>query len=195
VSKTGLEMFKKMLKNFFNNTLKFQIMKKSKILLAVMVCFITLTTLTKISSQRLPNRAGDCLFSGLNPFLNQLAATIDTNGWITFKPRIPIQAGELFTTHKSAIGLSTYDELILSKSNTDKNGNIHNRYDQYYKGIPVECGKIIEHLSDCFLKSLNGKFLCDLNIDTTTNISPSQAITIALNDVPSQNYMWQDTTL
>jgi Zn-dependent metalloprotease len=161
-------------------------------------CFLLLVLLQGSTlfgqNARIPERAGDCFFSSQNSFLNNISVKIDTNGWIEFMPIGLFEPGDLFKNHKSELGMSANDEMVLVKSNIGKNGDEHFRYDQYYKGIPVECGKLIEHFKNCLLVTLNGKFLCDISIDTTGKISPNSAINIALADMNAMSYMWQDTT-
>ncbi len=163
---------------------------KKNLFLATLMLFSFCLSLTSQKSDR--DRIGDCIFSKDNAFIENIASKVDPDGWIEFLPIGFFEQGDLFNLYKSELGLSHDDEMVLVRSNSGNYNDDHYRYEQFYKGIPVECGRLIEHFRDCLLVSLNGKFLCDISMDVNPSKSPSEAITTALNDMNGVDYLWND---
>ncbi len=61
---------------------------------------------------------------------------------LQFKRGIGLNATNLFTTHKAEFGLGADDQMVNYQSFADDIGFRHYRFQQYYKGVPVEspCG-------------------------------------------------------
>ena len=64
-----------------------------------------------------------------NQEIKVFAERISKNGWVYFKPVSNIKHDELFTTNKSAFGLSNDDEMRFKKVQIDDGkGNVTYRY-------------------------------------------------------------------
>jgi len=87
--------------------------------------------------------------------------------------------------------MRTQDNLQLKRSEKDRLDYTHYRYQQVYKGFPVEGGIYIAHVKDDGVVSINGKFFEELNIDCHPTISETQAFSKALQYVNALQYKWE----
>jgi len=159
-------------------------MKKSITLLLIAGILFHVVTIKNVSAQ------WDSLF--WNPDMIAIAKPSSKQGWVKFKDGSNIAPTTVFTTHKDAFGLSTDDQMVLIKTETDQLGYTHYRYQQKYKGINVEGGEYIEHVIGGFVEKANGKIIRGLNLNINPSISESDAFTNALNHVNADIYMWED---
>ncbi len=72
-----------------------------------------------------------------------------------------------------ALGLQKENRVEKIQSNQGKNGNLHTRYQQTYKGIPVWGKQIVVHRDqNGKIKRINGTLVKDI-ADDISNVSPS----------------------
>jgi len=127
-----------------------------------------------------------------NSSLTKIAWLNGTNGAIKFKPQIKLSGNKIFLAYKSAFGLGVNDEMKIIRQENDKLGFVHYRYQQYFKSLPVDGAVYIIHDKNGKANTGNGQIVSGLNIQVNTNISKTEALNIALKEVPSQKYIWQD---
>ncbi len=101
---------------------------------------------------------------------------------------------EMIETYKEDLGLSKQDELKLKKSNEDKIGFTHYRFNQHHNGVKIEAAELIFHEKNGKVKSINGVILEDLNVDTAPSISENQALNFAKSYVGAKSYMWESAS-
>ncbi|MCW2119280.1 hypothetical protein [Flavobacterium sp. 7A] len=85
------------------------------------------------------------------------------------------------------------DDFRLDARNTQIENNLESKkYQQFYKGLKVEYAvqSIVSEKGN--LKTLVGKYVDVSNINTTTKLSESQALTFALANIGAKSYMWED---
>jgi bacillolysin len=78
------------------------------------------------------------------------------------------------------------------KVNTDKAGNKHFKFAQFYNGVRVEGVEHMSHERNGKLHLINGNFIPGLNINTTAMVSETEAIEKVLAANPAQIYLWED---
>lgn len=81
--------------------------------------------------------------------------------------------------------------LVYQKSTAGLDSMQHLRYKQYYGRFPVESGDLVMHARHGRTYSLNGLFFPNLKVDTTINLSPAQALGVALKLFPGAVFQWQ----
>lgn len=82
------------------------------------------------------------------------------------------------------------DEVIPYRVQEDDLGMTHVRCYQYYKGVRVEGGELIVHLSAALeVSSVSGAVVCDVQVDTRPIISTRAAARIAKEDFESDGYL------
>ncbi|MFN0275412.1 MAG: M4 family metallopeptidase [Chitinophagales bacterium] len=113
-------------------------------------------------------------------------------GWIEFRKDAPYTASEIFKQQPELLNMQADDEMRLWKTNTDKAGNNHYKFAQYYKGIRVEGIEHISHERNGRLHLINGDFVSGLNLDVSPAILAERSIEIVLEKYPAEKYLWEN---
>ncbi len=92
-----------------------------------------------------------------------------------------------FEDNKSAYRMTDpQKELSVTRIETDDLGMRHVRFKQQYQGLPVIGGELIAHFTrDDLLKTVNGHYQADLNLDITPKLTSADATAIAESDLES----------
>ncbi len=92
---------------------------------------------------------------------------------------------------KEALKISNETSFTILKQETDQIGFIHQKMQQYYKGVKVEFGTVVLHSKEGAVKSMSSEFyqIKDLNVNPT--LSNSQAFNKAVAHIGAQHYMWE----
>lgn len=146
-------------------------------------CFCLLMMGMNVSAQTL---------SPANTELTKIANIQGTDGWLQFKPETAIDPQQVFSLHKAAFGLGSADEMMLFRTETDKLGNTHYRYQQTYQGVPVMGADMVVHAKQGKAVSANGKLVKKLQLTATPSVNANAAIQQAIAFVGAQKYMWED---
>ncbi len=93
---------------------------------------------------------------------------------------------------KENLKMSTKDNLIKIKTEKDKLGFTHEKYQQTFKGIKVEFGTYTVHAKNGSIKSMNGELFSTKEINTTPSISKQTALNRAIAYVGAEKYMWEE---
>ncbi len=142
----------------------------------------TLSTETKGKSQVKINKShGGARFVNIAP--NQKGSLT------SFKGATPkATADDFLTKHGKLFGITSIkDELKLLKSSQDNIGFTQVRYQQRYKGIPVYGADLVANVNkDGELRSVNGQFIPNLNINTSPKLTAAKAGEIAVNELKAE---------
>lgn len=124
---------------------------------------------------------------------NSILALESTPGFFHVKESMGIHADQILTTYMRTFGLSGHDDMKLVKSGVDSMGQTHIKYQQYYNGLPVETSMLIVHARpDGNVYLVNGNTIHDLNLPSAPVISETEALALAIREVPATTYLWQD---
>ncbi|VAW24943.1 Zinc metalloproteinase precursor / aureolysin, partial [hydrothermal vent metagenome] len=93
---------------------------------------------------------------------------------------------------KEHLNKRSEDKIIFVKSESDRLGFTHEKYQQYYKNIKVDFATPIIHIKNGEIKSLSGEFYQIENLNITPGISKGIALQRAISSVGASSYMWQD---
>ena len=115
-----------------------------------------------------------------------------TSGWFKMNPDVQLSTEELLLNYHTALGLSDWDELKNYRSETDKLGITHHRFQQYHRSIPVEGGIFLVHEKTGAVLTFNGEWASGINLQSTPSFSKEQAIEKALVELPAEKYIWED---
>lgn len=126
-----------------------------------------------------------------NKKMIQVAAPTSTPDWIKLKQEVNIKALVFFTDLGSSMGLSVKDEMKNYKTETDKVGITHYRYQQFYNGYKVDGGEYLVHERGGRTISANGKLIKGLSAKPVINISKQKALEAAKKFYPSKKYAWE----
>ena len=99
------------------------------------------------------------------------------------------QAKQIF---KEQLSLKQNDDFKKIKSETDKIGFVHEKHQQYFKGVKVEFGTYTLHSKKGRVESISGEFYESNNVNITPKLSKGQAFQSALSHIGAQSYLWED---
>lgn len=85
------------------------------------------------------------------------------------------------------------DELRKIKSETDNIGFVHEKFQQYFKGVKVEGATYTAHSKAGILQSLSGNFVGISQLEVKPAISAAIAFARALAKVSARIYAWDNT--
>jgi len=93
---------------------------------------------------------------------------------------------------REQLHLATNDELLRTKTTADGLGYVHEKYQQYYRGIKVEHGDYTVHAKQGQIESLSGRLTRIIKLDVQPALAETAALQRALRFVGAQQYMWED---
>ena len=136
------------------------------------------------------------MFSLYNDSLSAIAKTTSNKTWILFKENIPFEPTTFFKKYKPAFGLTSEDDLKLSKAVNDKETGIdHLMYQQYYKGYLIYFGQLHLHIKNSVAYKANG-FITAHNFKVVTrSLTANEAEKIVFKKFPSQSWLAEPTYL
>lgn len=110
--------------------------------------------------------------------------------WLDIRPDEKINPADFLTNFKLDLKLTAADEFKLLQELKDQDGNTHNKFQQYYKGIKVEGAECIVHELKGFVKSVNGRWVSGINLAATPAIKETGALNYALASMTNKNFIW-----
>ncbi|WP_324674592.1 M4 family metallopeptidase [Hymenobacter sp. GOD-10R] len=131
----------------------------------------------------------------LNRVQRKLVAEDGTPAFVHFKPGS--QAYSLSEARKALtdqLQLTKNDQVLQTKAETDQLGFVHERFDQYYRGIKVEHASYSVHARQGTIESISGHFAPIKELNVTPSLTATAALQRALDYVDARKYMWQDAT-
>jgi len=87
--------------------------------------------------------------------------------------------------------LTKDDQVLQTKVETDQLGFVHQKYDQYYRGIKVEHAAYTVHARRGTIESISGHFANIRGLNVTPSLPATTALQRALDYVGAKQYMWQ----
>lgn len=160
--------------------------KLNRLVLAALLLFLAICPLTFGKDGNVNSLVGNPLISlyveterGVPQYVSgKLAEAVNPGGKVS-------RTVAYFDEHKNAYKMSDpQKELVVKRVEEDKFGNHHLRFDQYYKGLKVIEGNLISHFNrDGELKTVNGFYQAEINLDVKPAVSPFEAIDIAAADL------------
>ncbi len=128
--------------------------------------------------------------SEYSPRLQQILKPSSLHYWLDILPEVKINPGAFLDDYKKDMGLTGGDAFKLLRKENDRDGNSHDRFQQYYKGIKIEGAECIVHELKGAVKSANGRWVSNMNAPTAANITEAQALSNALASIPTKDYLW-----
>jgi Zn-dependent metalloprotease len=87
--------------------------------------------------------------------------------------------------------LTSDDELVKTKTETDQLGFTHEKYQQYFKGIKVEFGTYKVHAKNGTIKTMNGELYSAGKLNIIPSISKEAAFQKAVSHTGADHYLWE----
>ncbi len=93
---------------------------------------------------------------------------------------------------RQQLQLGPNDELRPLRTETDELGYVHERFQQYYRGVKVEHGQYAAHSRHQRIETLSGEVKHPAGVSVRPTLSEATALQRALAAVGARRYMWQD---
>jgi len=93
---------------------------------------------------------------------------------------------------KEALMLRAEDNLVSYKQEHDDVGFTHTKYQQTYKGVPVQGGEYIAHQKEGKLDCISGVFMDINELSVTPSLDEAAALSKALSFVGATKYKWEN---
>jgi Zn-dependent metalloprotease len=106
-----------------------------------------------------------------------------------------IHADSYLQMMQSRMNLSAEIDFKKLKSNVDKLGNTHTKYNQTYKNVEIFGAQMIVHSKNNFIYFINGKIANHISLETIPTITAEEAIAAAKNSLHYKNYIWENESL
>ena len=90
-----------------------------------------------------------------------------------------------------SLKFTKYHSLKLTGKETDKKGFSHEKYQIYYKNLPVEGAVYSVHSKNGKVNSANGEYILGQNIETIPLLNEQQAFEHAIKYVHAEKYKWE----
>ena len=128
---------------------------------------------------------------------NQMVKRVALLGSEKFDIALNSKANESLITHlKIPDDYELRNKIVSQFTNQtrekDELGYLHERYDQYYKGIKIEHSDIRTHYFNDQLIAVNGEYFDVPYIDISVVISKEMAIQKAIEHIGAKKYLWED---
>ncbi|XLS29390.1 M4 family metallopeptidase [Flavobacteriaceae bacterium M23B6Z8] len=92
---------------------------------------------------------------------------------------------------REQLKLSDNDSYARLRSEVDRIGFTHEKYQQFYKGLKVEFATYSLHAKNGKVTSISGEYYEVTDILTTPKLSNQEAFARALSHVGAKNYLWE----
>ncbi len=111
---------------------------------------------------------------------------------ISFKAERAYGTQQVQQLFRDQLGLTTDDQLLPLRAGTDALGFVHEKYQQYYKGVKVEHASYSVHARQGKVEAISGQFEQIRGLNATPTLDAAAALSRATAFVGAKTYMWQD---
>jgi len=112
---------------------------------------------------------------------------------ITFNENASYKNVDAQIVFKEQLGLKENSQFVKQKSETDKLGFVHEKFQLFHKGIKVEFATYTLHTKSGKIKSMNGDIYDLENCNTTPTLTKEQAFSRATAQIGAKQYLWENT--
>ncbi|WP_426493551.1 M4 family metallopeptidase [Hymenobacter sp. 102] len=123
------------------------------------------------------------------------AKELNDNGtpyMVQFRTGAEAQLSNAQAVLREQLQLTQDDQLVQAKTEADQLGFVHEKYQQYYKGIKVDYATYSVHARQGRVESISGQFETVRGLNIAPSLTASAALERALSFVGAKRYMWQD---
>ncbi|MFH7016078.1 M4 family metallopeptidase [Flavobacterium sp. FlaQc-47] len=110
---------------------------------------------------------------------------------ITFNDKSSYKGADYNTVFKEQLGLKDNQSFSRIKTESDKEGFTHEKFQLYEQGVKVEFANYTLHSKAGKVTSMNGEYYNLENVKTTPKLSSQAAFTKAIAYTGAQKYLWE----
>lgn len=112
--------------------------------------------------------------------------------YLTFDNSLPKESAiSSFVKHCKLEKNNVFEPTI---SNTDRVGNIHLHYQQFYNGLKVEFGTLITHSNNEGVYLINGEIYNASNLNLIPALTKEQGLQVILSKKSGATYLWENSS-
>ena len=111
---------------------------------------------------------------------------------IIFKEKSNLKASDNQKLFKEQLKLNDHSKFSKVKSESDRDGFKHDKYQLFYDGIKVEYATYTLHSKGEDLESMSGEFYNIEDVATSASIPAETAFRKAVNHIGAKSYLWED---
>lgn len=111
--------------------------------------------------------------------------------FVIFKETSSYKSSDAQKVFKEQLGMKDNSALSLIKSEKDKHGYTHEKYQLFHQGIKVEFSTYSLHSKSGKLESMSGEFYQINAVNTRPSISKEQALSLAMKQIGASSYLWE----
>ena len=101
-----------------------------------------------------------------NEAIKKISREVTDDGYVYYREDVKIRYNHVFSQHKGVYGLSESDSMKLIQVTEGTLNDKHYRYQQYYKGVPVEEGEYLVHTDNKgMVSATNGHLIESFRMD------------------------------
>ncbi len=112
--------------------------------------------------------------------------------WYKMKVDAHLTTDQLLARYSRKLGLGAEDRWVALRSDSDEIGMTHHRFQMHHNGIPVSAAQLIVHELNGFVKTFNGGWVENLEVDGAVTFSKTAAVNLALEIAPADQYIWDN---
>jgi Zn-dependent metalloprotease len=110
----------------------------------------------------------------------------------TLSYKCQITEKQALITFSETYKLDQNNSFEAFRTSTDRNGTVHERHQQYYKGLKVQFGVAITHTSNGVVQSTNGELYNVNNLDIVPTLSKLDCFNAAMALTTATSFLWED---
>ncbi len=123
--------------------------------------------------------------------IRQVASADASQNWWNFNPNKNVEANSFLQNYQSGLGLGHEYSFTLLRSEEDKLGMTHDRYQQEYKGVAVEGAQFILHSKSNRMVRANGRLVKGIQGSPTPTLNFEQALNKAKSYTGATVFYWE----
>ncbi|NND95134.1 MAG: T9SS type A sorting domain-containing protein [Flavobacteriales bacterium] len=124
--------------------------------------------------------------------LAKIAVVQDEGNWINMLPDTRITPDEFFNQFLDDLGLDGNYDFELVDLSEDELGYFHYRYQETFKGYPVEGAGFILHVKDGFVSHGNGEIVRGIQSGGQLLLEYEEGLAIAKNYTEASQFYWEN---
>jgi Zn-dependent metalloprotease len=111
---------------------------------------------------------------------------------ITFNEKSTYKSTDSQKVFKEQLELKANSTFSILKSESDKSGFSHDKFQLYHQGVKVEYATYSLHSKNGKMTSMSGEFYDTENASATPSISKETAFKKAINHIGASKYLWEN---
>lgn len=141
------------------------------------------------ASSRISGPQASAVVNGANDIALSDQTSVPT--FIAFREDARPVAGNLTLWLRLNFGMDGDFDLLVLSEDKDQIGFTHTRYQQIYKGLPIEGTMWMVHTKNGMINSMNGLLFSQMKAAAQPSLSESKALAYALAKIGAAKYKWQ----